>query len=664
MNFNARPIHIHVLVLALGLLVACASVPTSRETLGADTPRTLPSGASFVAPGGWTLGTYGEALLLAPPEADGSQLALVEVQGGDADAAVAAAWKKSGIRLKWPLQNVVDRSPGDGWEQRRDYSYEVPANAHRDVTARVLRRGGTWTVLLTEFDTGLYDKRASQVNVVTGRLWASGYQRESFAGRRAHPLDAQRLAKLNELITEGMKLYDIPALSYGIVQDGKVVFAGGIGPREVGKPAQVDEHTNYIIASNSKQLTTLLLAKLVDQGRFKWDTPVVQLMPDFALGNAETTRKVLVEHLVCACTGLPRQDAEWLFEFQDSTAATTFKTLATMQPTSDFGALYQYSNQLAAGAGYVGAHVAHPEMELGAAYDKAMQELVFDPLGMKDTTFDFDKALTGNFAVPYGADPDAGMALANLVSNRAGVPIRPSAGAWSNVSDMLRFLQMELDGGLLPDGSRYISEAALTERRKPKVAMDLDTAYGMGQRLDTSTGVNVVMHSGDLNGYDSHTFFLPQHRVGVVLLTSWAEGLVLAAPLRRRVLELLFDGNETALPALRANAAAWRAEKMAERKRLVWPADPAEAVQLAPRYRNASLGPITVSRQGSETIFDFGEWKSPMASRRNDDGTLGFVTTSPGMAGHQFVMLPPGPDGLRRLVKRTQQQEYVFEEVR
>ena len=66
--------------------------------------------------------------------------------------------------------------------------------------------------------------------------------------------------------------------------------------------------------------------------------------------------------------------------------------LGTMQPTSKFGELFQYSNPMAAAAGFVGGHVAYPQLELGAAYDEAMQTLVFDPLGMTATTFDFAKA--------------------------------------------------------------------------------------------------------------------------------------------------------------------------------------------------------------------------------------------------------------------------------
>ena len=85
-----------------------------------------------------------------------------------------------------------------------------------------------------------------------------------------------------------------------------------------------------------------------------------------------------------------------IFEYAGHTPADTLVTLASMQPTSAFGEMFQYSNLLAAAAGLVGGHVAFPQLELGAAYDKAMQTRVFDPLGMNATTFDYAVALRGN----------------------------------------------------------------------------------------------------------------------------------------------------------------------------------------------------------------------------------------------------------------------------
>ena len=150
-----------------------------------------------------------------------------------------------------------------------------------------------------------------------------------------------------------------------------------------------------MIASNTKALTTLMLAKLVDERQAHLGHAGHDAAAVVQARRRRHDEQVLVKHLICACTGLPRQDFEWLFQFKGVTPEGALATLGTMQPTSKFGEMFQYSNPLAGAAGFVGGHVLFPELELGAAYDEAMQTRVFDPLGMTSTTFDYAKALAG-----------------------------------------------------------------------------------------------------------------------------------------------------------------------------------------------------------------------------------------------------------------------------
>ena len=185
----------------------------------------------------------------------------------------------------------------------------------------------------------------------------------------------------------------MPGTAIALIDHGKVVFEGGFGVRNVSTAQPVDANTLFMVASNTKGMSTLLLSELVDQGKLRWDEPVVDVYPSFRLGDAATTKSVLVKHLVCACTGLPRKDLEWIFTSTPQTPVTkTFDFLAATAPTSKFGEVFQYNNLMATAAGFIGGHVAYPTMELGAAYDRAMQTMVFDPLGMRSTTFDTAKA--------------------------------------------------------------------------------------------------------------------------------------------------------------------------------------------------------------------------------------------------------------------------------
>jgi CubicO group peptidase (beta-lactamase class C family) len=286
-----------------------------------------------------------------------------------------------------------------------------------------------WTVWIYDVADEVGGKRSAAINLMFESLLPKGYERESFAGMEAHELDDARIAELTSFVERGLEVSGVPGTSVGIIQDGEVVFSDGFGVRELGRPAKVDGDTLYMIASNTKGLTTLLLAKLVDEGRIGWKDPVTKIMPGFRLGDEETTEQVLIEHLVCACTGLPRQDMEWILEFGNYTPESSMELLATMQPTSEFGEMFQYSNVLASAAGYVAAHVVHPEHELGTAYDKAMQSKVFDPLGMAATTFDYGAAQeTENHARPHSVDVNGDPAVAVMGVNYAAIPVRP-AGA-------------------------------------------------------------------------------------------------------------------------------------------------------------------------------------------------------------------------------------------
>ena len=636
---------------------ARAPASDSGESLAADTEQLTIGGNAFIAPQDWRVHRAAPVVMLTAPEGD-SRLALVDVAGADADAAVAAAWAAYPGGARWPLKSASDVPARDGWRQMRLYSYETSANEQRVVLAMALRADAAWTVVIYDMSAATGEKRSAQVKLVLDRLLPKGHSRESFAGRTPHALDAARVDELKRFVEDARRELEVPGVAIGIVQDGQLVFAGGFGVRALGQAAPVDADTLFMIASNTKALTTLMLAKLVAQGRLDWDTPVTRILPQFRLGDADTTRRVLVRHLICACTGLPRQDLEWLFDSDGASPDSVLRTLATMQPTSAFGALFQYSNPMAAAAGYAGGHVEFPGLELGAAYDAAMQSLVFDPLSMHSTTFDYARALRGNHALPHGLDVDGHTVAASMDLNYTVIPARPAGAAWSSVNDMLRYVQMELAQGRLPDGTRYIDAAPLLERRKAQVALGKDAVYGMGLMVDHTWGVPVVHHGGDLLGFHSDMLWLPDANVGAVILTNSDPGVYLRGPFQRRLLEVLFDGEPQAAANVAAAAARQRSELQAERKRLQVPADPTAVAALAGRYHSAALGDLVVRQVDAATWFDFGAWRSEVASRRNDDGSVSFSTISPGNHDFEFIVTTEG--GRRGLVLRDAQHEYVF----
>lgn len=636
------------------------AAPTATET---DRPSKTPAGVAFTAPKAWTLRNADRFAEVRAPEGD-LAIAIVDVgTAADARAAIDAAWRAyAPERLRTP-KLITALAPREGWEERHNADYETSPNERRVVAAMALRRGQSWTVMLADGAEQTFEKRGAAAVLVRDSVRPAGYARESFAGRTAPSMTPERIAALRAFVEQSIRALDIPGAAFAITDRKTTLHAGGVGVRELGRPEPVDGDTAFMVASNTKGMATLLLAKLVDEGKLRWDQPVTQVYPAFRLGSAETTAKVLVRHLVCACTGLPRKDMEWLINTRrDTPASNTFAQLAATEPTSGFGEVFQYNNLMASAAGYVGGHLAHPDMELGRAFDLAMREDIFTPLGMTATGFDSAAAMRGNWARPHAFDID-GRTVASVGEgmrlNEAVMPFRPAGGAWSTAADLIKYVRFELNEGRLDDGRQWVTAANLLERRKPGIPAGEDEFYGMGLEQNRRYGVPVIHHGGSLGGYKTDILFIPDAGIGAVILTNADQGQALLNPFMRRLLEIVYDGKPEAAAQVAATAARYKAQNAKERELVTVPADPAAVAALAPAYTNANLGRLEVVK-GPSPVFRFTSFDSAVATRRNPDGTVSFITLEPTVLGFPLVMA----DGGKQLIVRDGQHEYRFEAVR
>lgn len=645
------------LILSLSLsTTALAQVATQ------DTPRTTAAQVQFVQPKDWTATASGKVQRVAAPEAN-FDIAIVDVgPAADARAAALAAWGAWRAGFAPEPRVVTPAAPSEGWEERAGLAYETPPAENRVRAALALRKGAAWTVMLIDGAAATYSKRSAAVSLLQQSLRPAGYQRESFAGKAAHRLTPDRIEALRAFVADSAKTLGVPGVGLAFIDQGKVVWQGGVGVRALGSPEPVDANTKFMIASNTKGMATLLLSVLADEGKLRWDQKVVDLYPAFRLGSDEVTQSTLVRHLVCACTGLPRKDYSFILADPGAPASDTFRQLAVTTPTSKFGELFQYNNLMASAAGYLGGALSYPKMELGAAFDRAMEEKIFRPLGMRDTGFDFAKGMRGNWAQPHGLDVDGRMTLMSNDFNFTVLPHRPAGGAWSTAADMAGYVQLELSKGLTPEGKRLVSEANLVERRKRGVLVGEDMWYGMGLFDRVAWGVPVVTHGGTLLGYHSTFFVLPEAGIGAVILTNADPGAAMLQPFLRRILEVVYDGQPQAAGEVAAAAARIKAQAAAQRARLTVPGDPAVLDRLAALYRSDEGSSIRFSERNGVKWVKAGFVEGPVATRSNPDGTVSIVSAGPGAIALD-AMVGDGTDG-RRLIVRDSQHEYVYREVK
>src|SRR5690606_1005262 len=152
-----------------------------------------------------------------------------------------------------------------------------------------------------------------QITIVDSGFAITALEVTDLSGVAPLPLSAELIAELEAYIVETMAKLGVPGAAVAIVRDGEIVYANGFGVRELGKDDPVTPETLMMIGSTTKSMTTMLMGTLVDEGLMDWDTPAVEILPSFAVADPEITQRITMRNMVCACTGVPRRDAELLF---------------------------------------------------------------------------------------------------------------------------------------------------------------------------------------------------------------------------------------------------------------------------------------------------------------------------------------------------------------
>ena len=355
-----------------------------------------PSGQfSVPIPTNWTArGAEGYGVLTGP---DGKiTIYALAAEGSDVEAAIVDAWALVDPEFDLEPTDVTEPPATGRLEKVVGIVYDTDDES-RVVGASGQLYQGVIYILLVRGDLIAVQQRQSQLAIITTGFNIIALGQEDLARVEPLRLTDDLLAEFEAYIVDAMERFNIPGAAVAVVQEDEIVYANGFGVRELGKADMVTPETLMMIGSITKGMTTMLMATLVDDGLMDWDTPVVEVMPTFALADPELTQKITVRNLVCACTGVPRRDFEMILNYDELSAEDIVESLATFELFTDFGEAFQYSNQMVATGGYVAAAAAGAEYgSLYNGYVQAVQERVFAPIGMTSTTLSFDEVQASN----------------------------------------------------------------------------------------------------------------------------------------------------------------------------------------------------------------------------------------------------------------------------
>jgi CubicO group peptidase (beta-lactamase class C family) len=408
-------------------------------------------------------------------------------------------------------------------------------------------------------------------------------------------------AELDRYIARVLVDGRIPGLAIAIVRNDSVLVAKGYGVRELGRPAPVDEHTVFDIASLAKSFTATAAAILVDRGMLHWDDPVRRHLPDLALPTAALTDSATVRDFLSHGTGLDPANTMWvLTSLQRDDVLRRMRHLRVVAP---FRQTMVYSN--------IGYSVAGEAMAAaaGTSFESLLRDLVIRPLQLASTTWTYEQAAElENVSASHAA---LGGVQQPIARERQRQSIAPAASVQSSVHDLAKWLRLNLNGGIV-DGVRLVSDSALRELhtvqtpiattpeiRAARMVHDTSTGYGMGWQVMDYRGHPLLWHTGNGNGQIAYMALLPRDRLGlVVLVNTWSAPLIHLA-LGSRILDtyLGFDERDWAGEALARVSALERAQDSARQAMVAMRSDdppPLPLERYAGRYEHAVFGPVII----------------------------------------------------------------------
>lgn len=361
---------------------------------------------------------------------------------------------------------------------------------------------------------------ALAVHLLGGALFARAQAPAApAAAHRATAGVLTNLADFSGFIQHAMQDWKVPGAAVAIVKNGKVVLSQGYGFRDLTNHLPVTEQTLFPIASITKSFTVATLATLAAQGKLEWDKPVRDYLPDFRLADDTLTARVTPRDLVTHRTGLPRHDSAW---YRSGLSREEMYTrLRYLEPNRDLRREFQYNNLMFMTAGYLAGKLA------GATWEDAVKTRIFEPLGMKNSGFDFGEAFKSgsDVAHPYRKDDQE---VAHEAPIYPGDPALGPAGAIvSCLADMTAYLKMYVDQGEQGD-RQVISVGDLRQMISPQMVIasaEVDPEigynhYGMGLFVTTYRGHRFVHHGGNLDGFSLLISFLPDDHAGSVVLLN------------------------------------------------------------------------------------------------------------------------------------------------
>lgn len=327
--------------------------------------------------------------------------------------------------------------------------------------------------------------------------------------------------QLPGFVEEGMSAWHVPGMAVAVLSDEKVLFQQGFGKTSVNGGKQVDIHTQFAIASTTKAMVAVGIMMLADEKKLTLDDLAIQHIPELQFGETWLNSQITVRDLLTHRTGLGSTDF-WAF-FQGTPLEEQISLLKSVEPSASLRSRFQYQNTMFELLGEIIERLS------GKPWNDFVNDRLWQPLGMNETYASrgrIDKHKDQVLPYQYLNDK-LSQARWNLDPDLADA----AGSVWSSVSDMGRWAQFLLRGGVTEKDQRLISEESFAELFKPQMLIALAdfypttkitkprwTTYGLGWFQQDFQGRKIDFHTGSLSGLIAMVGLDRENKRAVVIL--------------------------------------------------------------------------------------------------------------------------------------------------
>ena len=324
------------------------------------------------------------------------------------------------------------------------------------------------------------------------------------------PLSPETL-KIEAMVRKQKNLFDVPGIAAGVIKNDTVVFANAYGVKGLDNNEVLTTKSLFHMASVSKPFVATAIVLLVENGKINLDEKLTFYLPYFKMAD-ERYKDITIRHMLAHTSGIPNiDDYEWdKPQYDDGAAERYVRSQKTFKLDFAPGTKYSYSNPAFDILCDVIAKVS------GVTFEEYMKKNIFEPIGMKNSTF-FKPEVPENLATkPHVLDDSLQMIVSEIYPyNRRHAG---SSTLHSNVEDMLLWAKVYLNKGKI-NGKQIYSEESyelLTSINSPEGQRKVCLSWFLGNLNDSP----IYFHSGHDTGFHTFFGFMPEKKSAVVMMTN------------------------------------------------------------------------------------------------------------------------------------------------